>query len=425
MTRIARFSHFLTYSARRITALNEQVATPSVVKRILRCKRENPGMFAWEIREALLSQRVVADPSSLPSVSSVNRILRHGVLGPIPTEVSANSRPAGAVLSPGEGSGMAPETGAAVAASAINYGASMPARGMPGDHGGGGGSETIPGDYVHGHYDSATLLPDAATPESGSRLPYHGDHDLKKHQEVHYSHGGEASNPSPLAYPTPHLPQHLPPHHSPPPPAPRLLYPHPFHFPHLQSSHYAGVRFPLNTLLSASPHPSPASWMPHHDIRSAAMFLLSQGRDRGEEEGAAKNVEGGRSSGEDEEEDEEEEEERRGKRRKDEEEEEEVEVVDEEESGERKEGEEEEVRGEGENSKKKNPYSIEELLKTDHRRRRRPELHYPMQGLGVQGCGCSYTATLSSTPSSAFCVPTFPPPQTSPTATASSSAIAQ
>ena len=33
------------------------------------------GMFAWEIREQLLSQRV-CDPASIPSVSSINRILR-------------------------------------------------------------------------------------------------------------------------------------------------------------------------------------------------------------------------------------------------------------------------------------------------------------------------------------------------------------
>ncbi|XP_047735981.1 paired box pox-neuro protein-like [Hyalella azteca] len=31
----------------------QQVATPTVVKKILRLKCENPGMFAWEIREQL------------------------------------------------------------------------------------------------------------------------------------------------------------------------------------------------------------------------------------------------------------------------------------------------------------------------------------------------------------------------------------
>lgn len=57
----------------------QQVATPTVVKKILRFKQENPGMFAWEIRDQLLSQRI-CDPNTIPSVSSVNRILRNGGL---------------------------------------------------------------------------------------------------------------------------------------------------------------------------------------------------------------------------------------------------------------------------------------------------------------------------------------------------------
>ncbi|CAO1313104.1 unnamed protein product [Diamesa serratosioi] len=57
----------------------KQVATPTVVKKILRFKQENPSMFAWEIRDQLLSQRI-CDPNTIPSVSSVNRILRNGGL---------------------------------------------------------------------------------------------------------------------------------------------------------------------------------------------------------------------------------------------------------------------------------------------------------------------------------------------------------
>ena len=52
------------------------MATPSVVKRIIRIKTDHPGMFAWEIREQLLAGRV-CDPASIPSVSSINRILRN------------------------------------------------------------------------------------------------------------------------------------------------------------------------------------------------------------------------------------------------------------------------------------------------------------------------------------------------------------
>jgi len=60
----------------QIAVLLQQVATPTVVKKILRFKQENPGMFAWEIRDQLLAQRI-CDPNSIPSVSSVNRILRN------------------------------------------------------------------------------------------------------------------------------------------------------------------------------------------------------------------------------------------------------------------------------------------------------------------------------------------------------------
>lgn len=40
-------------------------------------------MFAWEIREQLLAQRV-CEPHSIPSVSSVNRILRNSGAWPTP-----------------------------------------------------------------------------------------------------------------------------------------------------------------------------------------------------------------------------------------------------------------------------------------------------------------------------------------------------
>ncbi|KAF7658676.1 hypothetical protein LDENG_00009310 [Lucifuga dentata] len=52
-----------------------QVATPDVEKRIEEYKRENPGMFSWEIRDKLLKD-AVCDRSSVPSVSSISRVLR-------------------------------------------------------------------------------------------------------------------------------------------------------------------------------------------------------------------------------------------------------------------------------------------------------------------------------------------------------------
>ena len=49
-----------------------KVATPVVVEAIANYKRQNPTMFAWEIRERLLSE-AICDPDNIPSVSSINR----------------------------------------------------------------------------------------------------------------------------------------------------------------------------------------------------------------------------------------------------------------------------------------------------------------------------------------------------------------
>ncbi|KAK6110525.1 Paired box' domain family protein [Brugia pahangi] len=53
-----------------------KVATPKVVQTIAAYKRANPTMFAWEIREKLLEERV-CDSENVPSVSSINRIVRN------------------------------------------------------------------------------------------------------------------------------------------------------------------------------------------------------------------------------------------------------------------------------------------------------------------------------------------------------------
>lgn len=70
---------------KHLSILLQQVATPTVVKKILRFKQENPGMFAWEIREQLVNQRV-CEPHNIPSVSSVNRILRNSGIWPDPPD---------------------------------------------------------------------------------------------------------------------------------------------------------------------------------------------------------------------------------------------------------------------------------------------------------------------------------------------------
>jgi hypothetical protein len=49
-----------------------KVATPPVVDAISKYKKENPTMFAWEIRDRLLSEGV-CNQENVPSVSSINR----------------------------------------------------------------------------------------------------------------------------------------------------------------------------------------------------------------------------------------------------------------------------------------------------------------------------------------------------------------
>ena len=51
------------------------MATPDIEKKILDIQKENPGIFSWEIREKLLKEGLIDRPS-VPSVSSISRILR-------------------------------------------------------------------------------------------------------------------------------------------------------------------------------------------------------------------------------------------------------------------------------------------------------------------------------------------------------------
>jgi transposase len=69
----------------------KHVTTPQIVQKILRLKQDNPALFAWEIRDILRrelyesrsssSQGSSASDlsSSIPSISSINRILRGGL----------------------------------------------------------------------------------------------------------------------------------------------------------------------------------------------------------------------------------------------------------------------------------------------------------------------------------------------------------
>uniref|UniRef100_A0A8C5LW12 Paired box 5 n=1 Tax=Leptobrachium leishanense TaxID=445787 RepID=A0A8C5LW12_9ANUR len=67
-----------------------KVATPKVVEKIADYKRQNPTMFAWEIRDRLLAERV-CDNDTVPSVSSINRIIRTKVQQPTNQQVPPSS----------------------------------------------------------------------------------------------------------------------------------------------------------------------------------------------------------------------------------------------------------------------------------------------------------------------------------------------
>ncbi|KAH9407268.1 hypothetical protein TYRP_012818, partial [Tyrophagus putrescentiae] len=53
-----------------------RVSTPTVIGKIWQYKAESQSMFAWEIREKLRAERVCTR-DTLPSISSINRILRN------------------------------------------------------------------------------------------------------------------------------------------------------------------------------------------------------------------------------------------------------------------------------------------------------------------------------------------------------------
>ncbi|XP_013862216.1 paired box protein Pax-5 isoform X2 [Austrofundulus limnaeus] len=70
-----------------------KVATPTVVQKMLQLKRNSPTMFAWEIRDRLVLEGV-CDDDNVPSVSSVNRIIRNKIRSTSceVTECSSESR---------------------------------------------------------------------------------------------------------------------------------------------------------------------------------------------------------------------------------------------------------------------------------------------------------------------------------------------
>ena len=72
---LKRYRLFQTTSPGLIGGSKPKVATPHVVKKIKEYKRLNPQIFAWEIRKKLEAEGVCSE-EKLPSVSSINRIVR-------------------------------------------------------------------------------------------------------------------------------------------------------------------------------------------------------------------------------------------------------------------------------------------------------------------------------------------------------------
>ena len=67
-----------------------KVATPPVVDKIANYKRQNPTMFAWEIRDRLLAEGICVN-ENVPSVSSINRIVRNKIAEKPPTAMNGEN----------------------------------------------------------------------------------------------------------------------------------------------------------------------------------------------------------------------------------------------------------------------------------------------------------------------------------------------
>ncbi|KAK0396957.1 hypothetical protein QR680_001924 [Steinernema hermaphroditum] len=73
---LCRYYESGTIRPRAIGGSKPRVATSSVCAKIEAYKREQPSIFAWEIRDKLLGEKVCSQ-DTIPSVSSINRVLRN------------------------------------------------------------------------------------------------------------------------------------------------------------------------------------------------------------------------------------------------------------------------------------------------------------------------------------------------------------
>uniref|UniRef100_A0A1A9WC24 Paired domain-containing protein n=1 Tax=Glossina brevipalpis TaxID=37001 RepID=A0A1A9WC24_9MUSC len=73
---LARYHETGSIAPGAIGGSKPRVTTPKVVNYIRELKQRDPGIFAWEIRDRLLSEGI-CDKTNVPSVSSISRILRN------------------------------------------------------------------------------------------------------------------------------------------------------------------------------------------------------------------------------------------------------------------------------------------------------------------------------------------------------------
>lgn len=73
---LSRYYETGSIKPRAIGGSKPRVATSDVVNKIAGYKRECPSIFAWEIRDRLLNENV-CNQDNIPSVSSINRVLRN------------------------------------------------------------------------------------------------------------------------------------------------------------------------------------------------------------------------------------------------------------------------------------------------------------------------------------------------------------
>uniref|UniRef100_A0A8B9DDE9 Paired box 4 n=1 Tax=Anser cygnoides TaxID=8845 RepID=A0A8B9DDE9_ANSCY len=95
---LGRFYRTGAVEPKAIGGSKPRTATPEVVARIAQLKREQPSLFAWEIRRQLHAEGVCAS-NRTPSVSSINRVLRSLQRDPCPAAGRASRPPRGSTSS--------------------------------------------------------------------------------------------------------------------------------------------------------------------------------------------------------------------------------------------------------------------------------------------------------------------------------------